>query len=79
MTISLRVTEEIKSSLQAIAEKTGKTKTELILDALNEKYHLKKNQRELIYSLAGWMTKKECSELRKNIAEFEKINEGDWQ
>jgi predicted transcriptional regulator len=79
MTISLRVTEEIKSKLQAIADKTGKTKTDLILDALNEKFHFKKKRGELIYNLAGWMTKKEGSELRKNVGEFEKINEGDWQ
>jgi len=38
MQVSLRVSPETHSKLQALAEKTGKTKTALILDALNHRY-----------------------------------------
>jgi hypothetical protein len=33
----------------------------------------------MVYSLAGWMTKEESKELRKNVSDFELTEEGDWQ
>ncbi len=61
-----------------MAEKSGKTKTALILDAVNEKYHIKKKRTELIRELAGWMSPDECAELRNAVADFDEINDGEW-
>ena len=78
MQISLRIPPETNAKLQIMATKSGKTKTALILDAVNDKYHMKKKRSELIRELAGWMTPEECAELRDAIADFNVIDDRDW-
>lgn len=78
MQVSLRVSPETNSKLQALAKKTGKTKTALILEALNHRYELEKDHSHLIRDLAGWMSKAECDELRRAVADFDTVDHGDW-
>ena len=78
MPISLRIPPETNSRLQALADKKGKTKTALILEALDEKYNLKKSRRELNRELSGWMSPDEGTELREAAAVFDKVDERDW-
>lgn len=76
--ISLRIPSETNAKLQNMAARSGRTKTALIIDAVNEKYHIKKKRTELIRELAGWMSPEECAELRNAVADFNAINDGDW-
>lgn len=78
MTISLRIPPKTNSRLQALAAKKGKTKTALILEALDEKYNFKKSRRELIRESAGWMSPVEGAELREATAVFDNVDDGDW-
>lgn len=78
MQVSLRVPPETIDRLNALSEKTGKTKTALILEALHEKYGLKKSRSQLIRELAGWMSPAECNELRNAVADFDKVGDEDW-
>lgn len=78
MSISLRISSDTEKRLKAMADKTGKTKTALILDALDEKYHLKKSRAEIIKELAGWMSAEEAAQLREAVSAFEAVDEEDW-
>ena len=60
-------------------EKTGKTKTAVILEAVDEKLGNKKTKSEAIRELAGWMSKDETDNLRNAISVFDQINEEDWE
>ncbi|MBC2741635.1 MAG: hypothetical protein HGJ93_00925 [Desulfosarcina sp.] len=62
-----------------MAEKTGKTRTALIIEALDEKYALKKNRSQLVRELAGWMPPAECEALRNAVADFDTVDDKDWQ
>ena len=79
MQVSIRVPPEISDRLKSLVEKTGKTKTALILEAIDEKYALKKKHSQLVRELAGWMSQAECDELRNTVADFDKVDDRDWQ
>lgn len=79
MQISLRVPPKTSAFLKSLAEKTGKTKTALIIEALDEKYALQKSRSKLIRQLAGWMTAEECEILRNAVADFDTVDDKDWQ
>lgn len=79
MHVSLRVPPKTSAFLKSLAEKTGKTKTALIIEALEEKYALKKNRSQLIRQMAGWMTAEECEVLRNAVADFDTVDDKDWQ
>ncbi|MFH1983820.1 MAG: ribbon-helix-helix protein, CopG family [Pseudomonadota bacterium] len=79
MQVSLRVPPETSEQLESLAEKTGKTKTALILEALKEKYELVKDRTQLVRDLAGWMPVEECDALRTAVAEFDAVDDEDWQ
>lgn len=78
MQVSLRVPRETNERLSILAEKTGKTKTALILEALEEKYALKKDRANLIRNLAGWMSKVESDVLRNAVSDFDTVHDKDW-
>jgi hypothetical protein len=78
MHISLRVPAKTGDRLKALEAATGKTKTALVLEALQEKYEPQTNRSQLIRDLAGWMSKSECDELRKSAAELDTVDEEDW-
>ena len=78
MQISLRVPPKTGDRLKALEAETGKTKTALILEALQEKYEPRTDRSKLVRDLAGWMSKSECEELRKTVAEFDTIDDEDW-
>lgn len=79
MQVSLRVPPETSERLESLAEKTGKTKTALILEALKEKYELVPDHAQLVRDLAGWMPAEECDALRTAVAEFDAVDDEDWQ
>ena len=79
MQVSLRVPPKTGKHLKALAQKTGKTKTALILEALSEKYEPKRDRSQLVRDLAGWMSKTECAELRDSVEHFNEIDGEDWQ
>jgi hypothetical protein len=78
MAISLRIPPNKEILLRKFAEKTGKTKTSVILEAVDEKLGLQQNRKQLIRDLAGWMSTDEAAELREAVQVFDQINEGDW-
>lgn len=79
MPISLRIPPEKEKMIQKIAKKTGTTKTAVILSAVDEKLGLTKTREQTIRELAGWLTAEEADELRKSLAIFSQIHEGDWE
>ena len=79
MQVSIRVPPETSDRLKSLVEKTGKTKTALILEAIDEKYALKKEHSQLVRELAGWMSQAECDDLRHTVADFDKVDDRDWQ
>ena len=79
MQVSLRVPEKTGNHLDYLAKKTGKTKSALIMEALDEKYHPEKDRSQLIRELSGWMSKTECNELREAVTEFNTVDDEDWQ
>jgi predicted transcriptional regulator len=75
--ISLRLPPDVVARLEALADKTGKTITALILDALDETYHPKKSRAEIIGELAGWMSSEDAAQLREAVGAVEVVDEGD--
>lgn len=78
MHVSLRVPPETSALLTSLAKKTGKTKTALIIEALEEKYALKKSRSQTVRDLAGWMSPEESDALRNAVADFDKVDDKDW-
>ncbi len=78
MPLSLRIPPEKEEMIKRSARKEGKTKSAYILDAVDEKLGLVKNREKTIRELAGWLSHDEAEELRKAVAVFDRINEGDW-
>ncbi|MDH3886046.1 MAG: hypothetical protein OET63_17630 [Desulfobacterales bacterium] len=79
MPISLRIPPEKEKRIQKFAQKTGTTKTAVILSAVDEKLGLSKNREQIIRELAGWLSHEEASELREAVDVFSRIHEGDWE
>jgi len=79
MPISLRIPPEKEKRIQKFAQKTGTTKTAVILSAVDEKLGLSKNREQTIRELAGWLSHEEASELREAVDVFSRIHEGDWE
>ena len=79
MQVSLRVPQKTGERLNSLAQKTGKTKSALIMEALNEKYRSEKDRSKLIRELSGWMPKTECKELREAVTEFNTVDDEDWK
>ena len=79
MQVSLRVPPKTGDRLNSLAKKTGKTKSALIMEALDEKYRPEKDRSQLIRELSGWMPKTECKELREAVTEFNTVDDEDWK
>jgi predicted DNA-binding protein len=78
MPISLRMPPEKEEILKRVAAKTGKTKTALILEALDERLGLAEKREDLVRRMAGWMSQEEAEELREAVNIFNRVGEGDW-
>ena len=78
MPLSLRIPPQKEILLRKYAKKKGKTKTAVILEAIDEKLGTKKDRSKLIKDLSGWMSHEETEELRSSLQVFDQINEGDW-
>mgnify|MGYP000592661247 CR=1 FL=1 len=78
MPISIRLPSFKEQMLKRIAKQRGKTKTAIILEAIDEKLGLKETQKEKILRLAGWMSPEEAAELQTALRAFEEVEEGDY-
>jgi len=79
MQVSFRVPPKTGERLNSLAQKTGKTKSALITEALDEKYRPDKDRSQLIRKLSGWMPETECKELREAVIEFNMVDDEDWK
>jgi len=79
MAISLRIPTQKEELIRKFAKKTGKTKTAVILEAVDAKLGINKDRKQLIRNLAGWMPHDEAKELRNSLKVFNQINKGDWK
>jgi predicted DNA-binding protein len=78
MPISIRLPFFKEEILKRIAKQRGKTKTAIILEAIDEKLGLKETQKDKILRLAGWMSSEEAAELQETLRVFEEVEEGDY-
>ncbi len=79
MPLSLRIPSEKDKMIKKAANKSGKTKTAYILEAVDEKLGLVKTREKMTRELAGWLTHEEAKELREAIDIFNRVNQGDWE
>lgn len=79
MPISLRIPAKKEEIIRKVAQKTGKTKTAVILEAVDEKLGLHKSRKQTIKEIAGWLSHEEAEELRNSLKIFDQVNEGDWE
>lgn len=79
MPISLRMPAQTEELIRKVAKEKGQTQTAVIMEAVDEKFGIKKNRRQLIRELAGWMSHDEAEELRNSLHHFEQIHDGDWE
>lgn len=78
MPISLRMPPKKEEMLKRVAAKAGKTKTALILEAVDERLGLVEKREDLVRRMAGWMSHEEAEELREAVSIFNRVGEGDW-
>ena len=67
MAISLRIPIYKEELIRKFAEKTEKTKTAVILEAVDTKLGIHKDRKQLIRDLDGWMPHDEAKELRNSL------------
>ena len=79
MPISLRLPENEEKLIKRMAEKSGRTKTAVILEAISEKLGTRISRKQLIRNLSGWMSHDEAAELRVHLQHFDQVSEGDWE
>jgi predicted transcriptional regulator len=79
MPISLRLPENDEKLIKRIAERTGRTKTAVILEAISEKLGVHVSRKQLIKDLSGWMSHDEAAQLRIHLQHFDQVSEGDWE
>lgn len=79
MPISLRIPARKEELIKKIAKKTGKTKSAVIMEAVDEKIGTAKDRKTVIRNLAGWMSPEEAEALRQAVGIFDQINTGDWE
>lgn len=79
MPISLRLPPFKEEIIKRIAQKYGKTKTAVIMEAIDEKIGLVKDRKAIIHDLAGWMSTEEAEDLKNAVEVFNRIEEGDWK
>ena len=78
MPLSLRIPPEKEKLIEKAARKEGKTKSAFILEAIDEKLGMTESREQMIRDLAGWLSHEEAEALRKSVAVFDRIHEGDW-
>jgi len=79
MPISLRIPESTQRLIQRAASKAGKTKTAVILEAVNEKLGIVRSREDLVRDMAGWLTREDAQELRESVETFGEIDEEEWR
>lgn len=79
MPISLRLPEDEEKLIKKMAERTGRTKTAVILEAISEKLGTRLSRKQLVRNLSGWMPHDEAAQLRNNLQHFDQVIDGDWE
>jgi predicted transcriptional regulator len=79
MPISLRLPENEEKLIKRMAEKTGRTKTAVILEAISEKLGVHVSRKQLIKDLSGWMSHDDAAQLRIHLQHCDQVSEGDWE
>ena len=79
MPISLRIPESTQRLIQRAASKAGKTKTAVILEAVNEKLGIVRSREDLVRDMAGWLSREDAQELRESVESFGEIDEEEWR
>jgi uncharacterized protein (DUF1778 family) len=74
----LRISLEKEKLIEKACQREGKSKTAFILEAIDEKLGISKKREQIIREMAGWLSHEETQELRRNVAIFNHINEGNW-
>jgi len=78
MPIRLRIPPEKEEMIKRVAAKVGKTKTALVLEAVDEKLGLVEKREDLVRRMAGWMSHEEAEELREAVSIFGRVLKRDW-
>ena len=79
MPLSLRIPSDKERLIKRAASKLGKTKSAFILEAVYEKLGLTRSREQCVREMAGWLSHKEASRLRKSMEIFERVDEEDWR
>lgn len=80
-TLSIRkIPEEIEKALIREAKKTNKTKTDIVIEALRQKFHMepKSVRRQSLRAFFGKMTKKEYDKFKTVTQPFGEIDREMW-
>ena len=78
MPLSLRIQPHKEKMIKKMAEKTGKTKSAFILEAVDEKLGIIQDRKKMIRDLAGWLSHEEAEVLRNATNIFNNIDNDDW-
>ncbi|MEW6220797.1 MAG: hypothetical protein AB1634_14870 [Thermodesulfobacteriota bacterium] len=78
MPISLRIPPPTEKLIARVAAATGRTKSAVILEAVEEKLGISRSRAALVRELAGFLSHDEAEELRRATDVFAVIHEGDW-
>ncbi len=78
MPISLRILPEKEEMIKRVAARAGKTKTAIILEAVDERLGLVEKREDLVRRMAGWMSHDKAEELREAVSVFNRVAEEDW-
>ena len=78
MAMSVRIPPDRERLIERYAKETGKTKSAVIIEAIDEKFGLAKSRAQIAQDMAGWMVAEEAGELRSSLKAFEAIHEDDW-
>ena len=73
---------ELEKAIQQEAKKKNTTKTQVVLKALKEAFHLEKTQTKVrrdIRKFFGKMTREEYQELQKHTRDFSNIDKEMWK
>ena len=76
MPVSLRIPREKDELIKKAAARSGKTKTAVILEAVDANLGLNKPREARVREIAGWLTQEEADELRRHTKVFRKIKPG---
>lgn len=74
-----KIPREVERAILREARARGVTKTEIVVEALEEKFHVGENRKKRnLRQFFGKMTPREFKEFQEITSDFEKIDEALW-